>query len=216
MFGLNVAAAFFAVSLGANAEDERASTMAALHQCVDANIDSLDDKISPAMEIAKAIASVCGAQITRAAEAEVDSHHLEPETASAAGAKTAERISNGELFLGDVLRHRTGKSRVTVGQPPINEGLDTELKLVALCDDVAMKLVCLSYLRGWIDAYSSDFRNHCDDMKLTPEELRDSLLKLAKQDAVKKQDVPSGYPLSALMLLYGSLCEQPKKRSGSR
>lgn len=119
-------------------------------KCASKHLPLLDDRVSPANVVAKAIAHQCLTEIRAAAEARA--------AISGTSATTLTMgLLEGDAFVADVLRYRATVPKDAdsiFDQMTPDQGLQTNNRLLALCRDPreSASAICLTYLTGWLDA----------------------------------------------------------------
>jgi hypothetical protein len=168
----------------------------ALMACATRALPDLDDKISAASVVAKAITERCDSELRSFAIA----------TYRVQGGKgdvwrVMVGLKDGDIFVPLVLQYRARSLKNLERVPALDrkDDLSTNGGLVALCDDASetAKLMCDTYLRGWLDAYIWESHGRCVNPGVDVSRFREiylANLKTFPPDTVKRlsKDFPGG------------------------
>lgn len=198
-------ASFILYSQTAQAADtiDTGATLRGVRNCVAENIDRLDDKLSPAEQIAHALAITCRSELR--ALADVNARTANNPLVNAD--ELARGLSDGEMFLTDVLEHRTDQNYATSDES--NTGFKTNKSTSLTCSspDFPKKLACLSFFSGWKDGYFWTSGKCQIDQTLKPSDIEDEYLAALKRLNPVDADPPGGL-ISAILQTHFKACPQ--------
>jgi len=209
MRGLALTVVFaIAVATPTLAAEESKSASHRLHECANRNIPRLDDRVSPVDEIAKAVATECQTEIRDlATSTAIQDGAADPVAIDHA----IQELLKGQMFVTDILEHRTGAKRgeSLFPLPGPGQGINTSKELFALCNDKAMASMCLAYFRGWVDAYIWGLRGRCPDADMQPTHFRDLFVQLMGNAGTMARtgNDPAGGALAALLQVHSHPCK---------